>query len=218
MSRARTASLILLLVAVSGAASVPVGGTRSFAVDAQNSRAVIAVGKSGLLSFAAGHTHAVETSAISGIVTVDAEDPARSQVRLEFDAAKLRVAEKNEPPADLPKVQQTMLGEQVLDVQRHPRIAFNSTSVSTKCHAGATLDLVVTGDLTLRDVTRTLSVPVSATIETNRLVATGHFPLKQSDYGIKPVTVAGVVSVKDTLDISFTIVGRTASNGSRDQR
>jgi hypothetical protein len=32
--------------------------------------------------------------------------------------------------------------------------------------------------------------------------------LKQTDYGIKPVSVGGVVSVKDAVEIDFTIVGR----------
>jgi hypothetical protein len=38
------------------------------------------------------------------------------------------------------------------------------------------------------------------------VTATGRFALKQTDYGIRPVSVGGVVSVKDSVDISFTIV------------
>ena len=40
------------------------------------------------------------------------------------------------------------------------------------------------------------------------LTATGHFAVKQTEYGIKPVSVGGVVSVKDAVDVSFTIAGR----------
>jgi len=44
-------------------------------------------------------------------------------------------------------------------------------------------------------------------INGDEVTGTGRFSLKQSDYGITPVSVAGVVSVKDALDITFTVVG-----------
>jgi polyisoprenoid-binding protein YceI len=66
----------------------------------------------------------------------------------------------------------------------------------------------VIGRLTLHNVTRSITVPVAARIEGQSLIATGRFALKQTDYGIEPVSVGGVVSVKDTVNISFTIVGR----------
>ena len=62
--------------------------------------------------------------------------------------------------------------------------------------------------LTLRDVTRSITVPVAARLEGQTLIAAGRFALEQIDYGIKPVSVGGVVSVKDTVNISFDIVGR----------
>jgi len=57
-------------------------------------------------------------------------------------------------------------------------------------------------------VTRSITVPVAARLEGQTLIATGSFALKQTDYGIKPISVGGVVSVKDALNISFEIVGR----------
>jgi polyisoprenoid-binding protein YceI len=67
---------------------------------------------------------------------------------------------------------------------------------------------MVTGQLTIRGVARAISVPVSVRIEGNTVTATGRFPVRQTEYGLKPVSVGGVVSVKDTVNISFTIVGR----------
>jgi hypothetical protein len=40
------------------------------------------------------------------------------------------------------------------------------------------------------------------------LTATGRLTVNQSDYGIKPVSVGGVVAVKDTVAVTFHIVGR----------
>jgi polyisoprenoid-binding protein YceI len=183
-------------------------GPQTYTIDQARSRATIAVGKSGIFSFAAGHTHEVLAPSIAGRVTVDPADPGRSTVRVTIDASALKVTGQGESPADVPKVQQTMSSEQVLDVQRYPTIDFDSTSVSVKRPGGDRLDVIVNGRLSLHHVTRSISVPVTVQIKGNELTASGRFPLKQTDYGIKPVSVAGVVSVKDTVDISFTIVGR----------
>jgi polyisoprenoid-binding protein YceI len=69
-------------------------------------------------------------------------------------------------------------------------------------------DAAVTGQLTLHNVTRSITVPVTVRREGNALTATGRFPVKQTEYRIKPVSVGGVVSVKDAVDVSFPITGR----------
>jgi hypothetical protein len=48
----------------------------------------------------------------------------------------------------------------------------------------------------------------SARIDGDTLTATGKFTIKQTDFGIKPISVGGVVKVKDDLNINFTIVAR----------
>jgi len=183
-------------------------GAQTYTIDQARSRATVAVGKSGIFSFAAGHTHEVIAPSITGRMTVDPADPGRSTVRVTIDASALKVTGTGESPADVPKVQQTMSGEQVLDVQRYPTIDFDSTSVSVKNPGSDKLDVIVNGRLSLHNVTHAISVPVTVQIKGNELTASGRFPLKQTDYGITPVSVAGVVSVKDRVDISFTIVGR----------
>jgi polyisoprenoid-binding protein YceI len=193
--------MIAMVVFVRGA------GARSFTIDAGQSRATVEVGKSGVFSFA-GHTHEVEARAVTGTVTVDMDDPARSTVRVAIDASAMKVTGKGESADDVPKVQETMSGAQVLDVQKYPKITFASTSVAVKSRTGATLETNVTGQLTIRNVARTISVPVSVRIDGQTLTASGRFPVKQTEYAIKPVTVGGVVSVKDAVNITFTIVGR----------
>jgi polyisoprenoid-binding protein YceI len=202
------AALTVLLVGVAVAVIVRGAAARSYTVDASRSSATIEVGKSGVFSFAAGHTHEVLAPAMTGTIAVDVDDPAHSSVRVTIDASALKVTGKGESAGDVPKVQETMSGAQVLDVQRHPTITFASTSVAITNHTGATLDAMVTGQLTIRSVARTISVPVSVRLEGNTLTATGRFPVTQTAYGMKPVSVGGVVSVKDTVNISFTIVGR----------
>ena len=40
------------------------------------------------------------------------------------------------------------------------------------------------------------------------LTATGRFSIKQTDFGITPISIGGVVKVKDELNITFTIATR----------
>jgi polyisoprenoid-binding protein YceI len=93
-------------------------------------------------------------------------------------------------------------------VTRSPRIAFASTAVAVKRRDAAAADLMVTGQLTIRDVTRPVGVPVHVELTPTGLAAAGRFAVKQSEFGIKPVSVAGVVSVKDTLEVALSIVAR----------
>ena len=122
--------------------------------------------------------------------------------------AALKVSGAGEPPDDVPKVQQTMESEKVLDVARYPRITFESSSVAPGRRDAATLDIVVAGQLTIRDVTQPVTVPVHVTLTDRAVAATGRFSVKQTAFGIKPISIGGVVSVKDTLDITFSIAAR----------
>jgi polyisoprenoid-binding protein YceI len=196
--------LAIVVIAVACASGLRAAGPRTFAVQPEQSRALIDVGKSGAFSFA-GHTHEVEAPITNGVVHLDTDNPSRNEVRLEFNAAAMRVTGKGESADDVPKVTQTMLSEMVLDVRRYPAIAFESTSVTAKGSA-ATLDLSVTGRLTIRGKTQAVTAPVAVKLAGDRLTATGKLVVKQTDFGITPVSVGGVVKVKNELNITFTIV------------
>lgn len=194
---------IVLLFSILGVRSL--AATDAYRIDPGRSRATINVGKSGVFSFAAGHTHVVSGPIASGGVDVDTESLARSHVRLTIAGADLKVSPQGEPADDVPKVQETMDGEKVLDVRRHPEITFDSTSVTVKERRGDAADLVVAGRLTIRGVTQVVSIPAHVTFDRQRLSATGRFAVKQSAFGITPISVAGVVSVKDLLEIEFSV-------------
>jgi polyisoprenoid-binding protein YceI len=199
---------VILGVVLSGSLSLAVfaAGPRTFTVEPDQSHALIEVGKSGAFSFA-GHTHEVEAPLTSGVVHLDADDPSRDDVRLEFNAAAMRVTGKGESASDVPKVTATMLSDAVLDVTRYPAITFESTSVTGKGSAAA-LDLSVTGRLSIHGKTQTVTTPVSVKLAGSQLTASGKFVVKQTDYGITPVSVGGVVKVRNELNITFTISAR----------
>ena len=181
---------------------------QKYAVDAALSRMTVDVGKSGLFGFA-GHRHEVLAEDVSGEIAAVLEDVARSSVVLRFAAARLKVTGKGEPAEDVPKVQEKMQGPEVLDAARFPEIVFRSTAVEGR-EAGGIWNLRVTGELTLHGATKKLTLPLRVTFPEERLEATGQVVVRQSDFGIRPISVAGVVKVKDELGLDYKIVGRRA--------
>jgi polyisoprenoid-binding protein YceI len=194
-------SAVVLLVLLQAS-----GGTRTYAVDPAASRVAIKVGKAGLLKMA-GHEHTVVAEGLSGEVLVNAANVAGSSVRVVLPAAGLRVAD-SEGKDDIPKVQATMEGPKVLDVSQFPEIRFSSTSVSERKHEGSRWDLVVAGDLELHGIKRAVTLPLRVTLEPDTLTAEATVRLAQKDFGIEPVSVGGVVKVKDELEITLAITAR----------
>ena len=140
-----------------------------------------------------------------------AADLSRSSVTLTFLASALRVTGKGDPPEDVPKVQEAMIGPKVLDASRFAQIVFTSRKVGGKAVGAAAYELQVEGDLALHGVTKALTVPVRIEKAADgTLTATARAVLNQTDHGIKPVSVAGVVNVRNELDLSFRIVARPA--------
>lgn len=203
MRLAATVLALTLSAAAAPAAEV------AYDVDAARSSVVIQVGRSGVFSFA-GHTHTVTAPAVRGRVVAVDGDVARSTVRLSFDTARLTVLERGEPAGDAPKVQAAMLGPKVLDAARFPEITFESTAVAGTQSAPGAFQLTVRGSLTLHGVTRAVALPLAVEVSARELKATGRLTIRQSDYGIEPVSVAGVVKVKNELAIEYTIVAAPA--------
>jgi polyisoprenoid-binding protein YceI len=187
--------------------AVPLGAEqRVYVVSPEPGQVTVHVGRAGLFKFA-GHEHEV-TGTASGQVVADEADLARSSVTLTFAAAALKVTGRGEPAEDVPKVQAKMEGPEALDVARHPTITFRSTSVSGRPSGPDRWDLQVEGDLTLHGVTRRITLPLQVERAGGALTATGRTVVRHTDYGLKPISVAGVVKVKNELTLDFRIAAR----------
>lgn len=195
---------LLTLIAATVLAQAP----EQFQVDAAATSVTIRVGRSGVFGFA-GHDHEIVAPAVKGNISLDESNVGRSSVSLEFDATALKVTGKDEPAADVPEVQRVMVSERVLDVQRYPTIAFHSPSVSLVDRTGSHMRIRVSGELTLHGATRPLTVLVDVERTGDRLTAEGRASVRQTDFGIQPVTAgAGTVRVRDQVDVVFKISAR----------
>jgi len=181
----------ILLLLTSAARTVPAAQS---AIDVEHSTIRIHVGKSGLFS-AAGHEHWVLAPIAEGALE---EGPSSSfSFRVVSRQMKLE-ADKSLSAGQQAEVERTMQ-TQVLESEKYPDIRFRSTSIEP-----ASQDTwVVHGELSLHGQTR----PVTTTVRKQENAYVGRCQIKQSDFGIAPVRVAGgMVRVKDELDIQFSVL------------
>ena len=167
-------------------------GSQQSSIDTGKSVMTVRVYKAGVLS-ALGHDHEIAAPIAGGKV-----DATARQVELHMHARALQVRDPGVSDKDRTEIQSTMLGPEVLDAERHPEIAFRSTGAEA---AGAG-SWSVQGNLTLHGQTRAVAVEVHE--NGGHYIGTSRF--KQSDFGIKPVRVAGgTIRVKDEIRIEFDI-------------
>jgi polyisoprenoid-binding protein YceI len=95
------------------------------------------------------------------------------------------------------------MAEITLETKRFPEITFRSSHVE-KVAAG---QWKVEGDLSLHGVTK----PVSLTVKRTGVSYSARAILKQTDFGIKPITIGGgIIKVKNEVEIDFRILARPA--------
>jgi polyisoprenoid-binding protein YceI len=183
----------------------------AYKVDHTKSYLLVAVDKTGLFSFA-GHQHAALATEWSLESSIDAAHLNSAAVTIKIPVASLIVdtAEARRlaglgpgpSPDEVRKVQDTMLGPEVLDAANYPTIEFTSSSV-----AADVSQLRVTGRFLMHGQTREITVPIRYTRNPDGSLAfSGEFQLRQTDFGIKPVSVGmGTVKVKNEVRIQFAV-------------
>jgi polyisoprenoid-binding protein YceI len=205
MSSAPRALLVLGVCALPYSTAADQG---VWTIQSTGSEVRIQVQRGGLFG-AAGHNHEVVTTAVTGMVRMDPQRIEQAAIELTFDASALQVSGKGEPPADVPKVQQTMVSDKVLDVAKYPTIAFRSRKIAVETRSDSQARLRVVGDLTLHGVTRPVEGPVDVDLSADRLVATGTVVVRQTHFGIEPVSAGlGTVKVKDELTVRYRFTAR----------
>src|SRR3954470_14595611 len=170
---------------------------QSIPIDTALSKITIHVDKTGLFSFA-GDKHEIAAPLASGTV-----DEKAGTVEFTIDARKLQVLDPQLDPNKRAEVQKTMHSPAVLDSAKYPEIKFRSTAATPASANGWN----VTGDLSLHGQTHPVTVQVKKDTQNGKAAYAGSTKLKQTDFGITPVSVAGgTVKVKDELKLDFNVV------------
>jgi polyisoprenoid-binding protein YceI len=181
-------------------------------VDSRSSQLAIQVFRGGKFS-RLGHNHVMTSQDVAGRVWVHPEF-ARSGFELSFPVAQLvvddadaRRAAGGDFPPDIPQsdkdgTRKNMLKPEVLDGEHYPEVKLRSAKL------GGTLAAPqVTAHITIKDASRDVEVPVQLAVEGTKLRASGEFDILQTEFGIKPFSVAlGALEVQDRVHIKFTII------------
>jgi len=159
---------------------------------AQQSAVTIHVFKTGLFSGFA-HNHVV-LAPVGGA----SMDPEGLKAEVSFAVKDMQVTDADVSAKDRAEIQSTMLGPKVLDAAKYPEIRFKSSHIEQASPGHYN----VTGTLEMHGASKQLSFKVTGTPEHYH----GATKLKQSDFGIKPISLfGGSVKVKDELELEFDV-------------
>ena len=197
MLRSRSYRALLLAAA---ALILCLGGNPQ--ASAPRSTITIHVRKSGFFS-AFAHDHVITAPIAQGTL-----DPKAMTVQITVATKQMKVADPDVSGKDRAEIQSTMLSPKVLDPEKYPEIRFTSSRIERTSPE----HYRVTGKLDLHGATHELSFPVTGGPDQYQ----GKTKLKQTDFGIKPVSIAGgSVKVKDEVEIDFDVLAADLAPGKR---
>ncbi|MGW4791318.1 YceI family protein [Nonomuraea sp. NPDC004297] len=138
---------------------------------------------------------------IEAVATLDAADPAASSVRVVLDAAGVDTGNDQRD--------EHLRTHDFLDVAAHPHITFTGTGVK---HVGGD-SFEVTGELSIRGVTREVTVPLDYTgsavdvMGAKRVGFEGSMVINRKDYGVtfNAVLETGGVMVSERITLEFDL-------------
>ena len=157
-----------------------------------------------------GHSHGVEGKLKEGKVFANDSQPTslvfdmRSFVADTETARRVFGIDASIDAATVKKVNQNMLGKEILDVQRFPEATLSKASMKKtgKLSPRGMPEYQLEGEFTLHRVTRRVLVPCDMEVKDGWHHVRGRFTIRQTDFGIKPYTKAfGAVGIKDELVI-----------------
>jgi len=148
---------------------------------------------------------------ISGNVSFDATNPGAISGRIVLDTASLTVGN--------PVMGDHLKSANWLDVAKYPAITFEAASIANVRTQGAQVLADVSGKLTVKGVTKDVTVPVTFTyladklgarlgdekVKGDLLVLRATFAINRNEYDIQPGQYADKVS--DTINLSLSIAG-----------
>jgi hypothetical protein len=187
--------------------AVSAHGEPVFQIDAARSVVVIEGHRTGSLS-RVGHEHVVASHVARGYIAPK-EGRADLYVSLDrwiVDEPVLRAEagfDTKPSEADIAGTRENML-VRVLEVERYP-FALVTVSDVVPDAENSTVQLA----MTLHGITRTTRIPIQLRIQNDEIAVNGSFVVKQTDFGIAPLSIlGGAIRVDDEINLRFQIRAR----------
>jgi polyisoprenoid-binding protein YceI len=146
---------------------------------------------------------------ISGVIAFDPSDPKATTGRIVLDSASLTVGN--------PLMGEHLRSDQWLDVAKYPAVIFEANSLQNVRTQGTQTLADVKGKLTIKGVTKDVTVPVSFTyladklgarvndpkVKGDLLVLRATFDINRSDFNVKPGEMNDKVAEQIRLSLSI---------------
>jgi polyisoprenoid-binding protein YceI len=181
----------------------------AYRIDPKPSRLTVQVTAAGILA-SFGHNPVIAARDFTGEAQCEPDTLANASVHVEVSASTLEVSD-GASDKDKPEIEKRM-HEDVLESQTYPLITFDSSSVKATPLSPGQYRVEAAGQLSLHGVTNDQTISARVILSADRLRASGEFTLRQTDYGIELVSVAGgALKVKDELKVQFDVVAAAAA-------
>ncbi|MBI1763005.1 MAG: YceI family protein [Acidobacteria bacterium] len=178
-----------------------------YKLEAGQSRFTVQAFASGLLA-SFGHNPLISIRDFNGEVQFAPGTLSDAAMRLEIKTASFALLDEVKEK-DRREIEQAMFND-VLEITRYPEIIFQSTQITVTRIVEGRYKARVIGDLTLHGIRQSgLWIAAQFALDGDTLRAQGDFALKQTDYKIKLVSVAGgALKIKDELKFTFDLLAR----------
>ena len=198
------------------ATAAPSAGPVTYTLDAKKSWLYVQIyNDTTSLASRLGHDHAIKATEFTGKVVWDTANAGACVVDITLPVAALRpdppgMRERAGLSADgavsegnLETIRENFLGKNQLDAATYPTISYKSTSCE-----GTTGKVKVNGNLTMRGVTKPVSVTLDVKPDGSSFAAAGSFGTTHTNFGFKPfAALGGTLKNKDELKFVIDVVG-----------
>jgi polyisoprenoid-binding protein YceI len=182
----------------------PIAASTVYVLDPGLSRFTAKAFATGLLA-SMGHNPSFAIRQFAGEAKFGADAPDQSTVRVVAQTESLELSDQVSDK-DRREIERTTRTD-VLDASRFPEIVFEASSPSLSKGGEGFYWANITGKLTIRGVTQPQQVSAQVSVNDSQLRANGEFTVRQSSFGIKPVSVAGgTLKIKDDVKVTFDLV------------
>jgi polyisoprenoid-binding protein YceI len=182
----------------------PIAASTVYVLDPGLSRFTAKAFATGLLA-SMGHNPSFAIRQIAGEAKFGADAPDQSTVRVVAQTESLELSDQVSDK-DRREIERTTRTD-VLDASRFPEIVFEASNPALSKGGEGFYWANITGKLTIRGVTQPQQVSAQVSINDSQLRANGEFTVRQSSFGIKPVSVAGgTLKIKDDVKVTFDFV------------
>jgi polyisoprenoid-binding protein YceI len=167
--------------------AAPAGTATTLAISTEKS-------KVGFVGAKVTASHEGNFAQFSGSIDLVGDKPESSKVRLEVEMGSLNI--------DPPKLAGHLKSPDFFDIAQFPKSTFESTTVTAGGENGATH--TITGNLTMRGVTKSITFPAKITVSPAGVSATADFVINRKDFG---VVYAGMADdlIKDDVVLKLAL-------------